>query len=178
MVWRQRVNPPLCLNKRRRMGLLLDQLCSVEIEARMHMTGTSVASRMRLAAHHNATGSSRFQLRQTGRTQPPVVLPRFEPGPHVTRWRNLTSTAVDRCSAESHAHELWTWTPGPSTCLLRPARQPAQHFLCKAPQRSMYLRTVRTARSIPVSLRINCWASGKEMAMTVRPLHEGSKVMP
>jgi hypothetical protein len=33
MVWRQRVNPPLCLNKRRRMGLLLDQLCSVEIEA-------------------------------------------------------------------------------------------------------------------------------------------------
>ncbi len=47
------------------------------------MTGTSVASRMRIAAHHNATGSSRFQLRQTG-MRPRVVLPGSEPGPHLT----------------------------------------------------------------------------------------------
>ncbi len=66
----------------------------------------------------------------------------------MTRWRNLTSTAVDRCSVESHAHDLWTWTPDPSTCLLRPARQPAQrHFLCKAGAESTC--NVNASRSVP-----------------------------
>jgi hypothetical protein len=63
---------------------------------------------------------------------------------HMTRWRNLTSIAVDSCSAETHAHELWTWTPGPSACLLRPARQPAhRHSLCKAPLHSRRRRPGR-----------------------------------
>ena len=69
------------------------------------------------------------------RNRPPSARPLRSPE-HVTRWRNLTSTAVDSCSVESHAHALWTWTPDPSTGLLRPARQPAhRHVLCKAIQR-------------------------------------------
>jgi hypothetical protein len=51
----------------------------------------------------------------------------------MTRWRNVTSTVITSCSAESRAHDLLPWAPDWSICLLRPARNLVQRpFWCKA----------------------------------------------